>query len=286
MKKIIMIALFGMVAQLIDGSLGMAYGVTSTTLLLWSGMTPAVASASVHLSEVVTTAASGYSHILFKNVDYFIVKKLIVPGAAGAFLGAAFLSHIPSKVIVPYVSLFLFSLGVYVLFRFLVTRKPIKESKTNRRNRMYSPVGFLAGFLDSSGGGGWGPITTPMLLSQKNIPPHIAIGSVALSEFAVSFSSSVGFLLFFGLQTTYWQIVIAMMVGGICAAPIAAWLVRRIKPALLGVSAGGLIMITNLRTILNDFFSLSLLEQPLILILFILLWSIALFCAVRKKENQ
>ncbi|MGD6963241.1 sulfite exporter TauE/SafE family protein [Fictibacillus phosphorivorans] len=288
MKKIVMLALIGLMAQLIDGSLGMAYGVTSTTLLLVVGFSPALASASVHLSEVVTSAVSGYSHLKFGNVDMKTVKKLVIPGAIGAFLGAAFLSYIPSAFIKPYISLFLLGLGFYVLFRFLLIKVKVDtetdSTESSAKQMMYRPLGLIAGFMDATGGGGWGPITTPILLTQKNLTPNKAIGSVNFSEFAVSLSASIGFFLFIGWETLLWQVVVAMMLGGIIAAPFAAWLVQKLKPALLGVLAGGLIIVTNLRTILNEFFSIDLFTEISALVPLLLLWSMLIVFAVRKKD--
>jgi uncharacterized protein len=286
-KKIIVLALIGLMAQLIDGSLGMAYGVTSTTLLLMVGLSPAIASASVHLAEVVTSAASGYSHFKFGNVDMNIVKKLVLPGAIGAFSGAAFLSYIPAVIIKPYISLFLLGLGTYVIFRFLmlkISAMPIEKEESKKKGKLYRPVGFAAGFLDATGGGGWGPLTTPLLLTQRHLTPSMAIGSVNFSEFAVSLSASIGFFLFIGWETLYWQIVLAMMVGGVIAAPFAAWLVKHLKPALLGVLAGGIIILTNLRTILKEFFSLELFQEVHYLLPLLFLWFILIVAAVRKKS--
>jgi uncharacterized protein len=285
-KKIIVLSLIGLMAQLIDGSLGMAYGVTSTTLLLMVGLSPAIASASVHLAEVVTSAASGYSHFKFGNVDMKIVKKLVLPGAIGAFLGAAFLSYIPAVFIKPYISLFLLGLGVYVIFRFLMFKinvKPNDEGDSDSKNKLYRPVGFIAGFLDATGGGGWGPLTTPMLLTQRHLTPSMAIGSVNFSEFAVSLSASIAFFLFIGWETMYWQIVLAMMFGGVIAAPFAAWLVKHLKPALLGVLAGGIIILTNLRTIMKEFFSVELFQEMHFLQPLLLIWILLIIAALRKK---
>ncbi|GGB59893.1 sulfite exporter TauE/SafE family protein [Fictibacillus barbaricus] len=288
MKKIIVLALIGLIAQLIDGSLGMAYGVTSTTLLLVVGLSPAIASASVHLSEVVTSAASGYSHLKLGNVDMKIVKKLILPGAIGAFLGAAFLSYIPSILIKPFISLFLLGLGFYVLIRFLLFKINVhnntEEEGIDSKEKIYRPVGFIAGFMDATGGGGWGPITTPLLLTRKNLTPSRAIGSVNFSEFAVSLSASIGFFIFIGWETLYWQVVIAMMIGGVIAAPFAAWLVKHLKPALLGVLAGGLIILTNLRTILKEFFSIELFTEQHFLLPLLFIWCILIFTAIRKRN--
>lgn len=281
MDRLIWLALIGLAAQLVDGALGMAYGLTSSSFLLMFGIAPAVASASVHMAEVITTAASGISHLKFGNVDRRIVSRLILPGSIGAFLGALFLGSVPSEVIKPGIALILLGLGFFILYRFL-HRKERVESETEgvkRENagRMSGgvskgagesesggasgrisikgliPLGFIAGFVDSTGGGGWGPITTPVLLSRKNAEARRVIGSVDTSEFAIAISSSLGFLIILGWQQVRWDWVIAIMIGGLIAAPIAAWLVRILPARLLGVFVGGMIIFTNTRTMLHAF---------------------------------
>lgn len=252
MKKLIILAIIGLCAQLVDGSLGMAYGVTSTSLLLLFGIAPAAASASVHLAEVVTTAASGVSHIRFGNVDKNIVKKLIVPGSIGAFLGAIFLGSIPGDIIKPYISLFLLGLGCFVIYRFLFKKTVVSQKKPSKINhKFYMPLGFFAGFFDSTGGGGWGPIATPVLLSKNNIETRKVIGSVDTSEFAIAVSSTIGFLISLGWSQINWYWVVALMIGGIIAAPIAAWVVKIVPSHLLGILVGGMIILTNVRTLLH-----------------------------------
>lgn len=251
MRKLIIFAFIGFLAQLIDGSLGMAYGVTSTSMLLTFGIAPAVASASVHLSEVVTTAASGISHMKFGNVDRQALFKLIIPGSIGAFAGACFLSNLPGDLIKPYISIFLLILGVYVLFRFLRTSKTKSEKKSINLTRKKSIIlGLIAGFADATGGGGWGPITTPVLLSQDGVPARKVVGTVDTSEFAIAVSATIGFLIALGWQEVNWFWVISLMVGGIIAAPIAAWIVTKLPSYLLGVLVGGFIILTNARTLL------------------------------------
>lgn len=252
MRRLVILALIGLAAQLVDGSLGMAYGVTSTSLLLMFGIAPAVASASVHLAEVVTTAASGVSHIRFGNVDKQVVYKLIIPGSIGAFLGACFLGSIPGNMIKPYISFFLLVLGFFVIYRFLFKfnqhRKPFSK---NVPKKQFIPLGFIAGFFDATGGGGWGPIATPVLLTGNRMEPRKVIGTVDTSEFAIAVSSTLGFLLTLGWSNINLQWVIALMIGGIIAAPIAAWLVKIIPTNLLGTLIGGIIIITNIRTLLG-----------------------------------
>ncbi|WP_243297387.1 sulfite exporter TauE/SafE family protein [Bacillus litorisediminis] len=255
MRRLIVLALIGLAAQLVDGSLGMAYGVTSTSLLLLFGISPAIASASVHMAEVVTTAASGISHIRFGNTDKQVVYKLIIPGSIGAFIGAFFLGSIPGDIIKPYVSIFLLILGIYVIYRFMFFKfhPSEQQSKKIMGKKHYVPLGFIAGFFDSVGGGGWGPITTPVLLTSSQMEPRKVIGSVDTSEFVIAISATLGFLLTLGWEQIHLQWVGALMIGGIIAAPIAAWLVKIIPANLLGTLVGGIIIITNIRTLLGSF---------------------------------
>ncbi|MDM5316208.1 sulfite exporter TauE/SafE family protein [Fictibacillus sp. b24] len=287
MKKLIVLALIGLAAQLIDGSLGMAYGVTSTSLLLVAGIAPAAASASVHLAEVVTTAASGISHIKFGNVDRQVVLRLILPGSIGAFIGACFLSSLPGDVVKPYISIFLILLGVYILYRFLfkLGEKRAAASKPFTKKQLL-PLGLLAGFLDATGGGGWGPVTTPVLMAKQDMKTRKVIGSVDTSEFAVAVSASIGFFISLGWEQVEWLWVGALMAGGVIAAPIAAWLVRLIPSHILGVLVGGLIIITNIRTLL---LTVGLSSDTMFSIYFVLaaFWAVGIIYAVKSNpENK
>lgn len=285
MRKLIIFAFIGFLAQLIDGSLGMAYGVTSTSMLLTFGIAPAVASASVHLSEVVTTAASGISHIKFGNVDRQALLKLLIPGSIGAFAGACFLSNLPGNVVRPYISIFLLILGVYVLFRFLIMSKTRNERKSINISRKKSIVlGLIAGFADATGGGGWGPITTPVLLSQKGVPARKVVGTVDTSEFAIAVSATLGFLIALGWQEVNWFWVIALMAGGIIAAPIAAWIVTKLPSYLLGVLVGGFIILTNARTLINTW-TFPDHWSAVIYMLILIGWTVSLVYAIRNNKN-
>ncbi|WP_244172521.1 sulfite exporter TauE/SafE family protein, partial [Streptomyces europaeiscabiei] len=157
MRTLVLLALAGLGAQLVDGSLGMAYGVTSTTLLLAMGTNPAIASATVHLAEIGTTLMSGASHWRFGNVDWKVVARIGVPGAVGAFLGATVLSSLSTEVAGPVMSLILLGLGLYVMSRFTLRGLPEERLGRPLRKRFLSPLGLVAGFLDATGGGGWGP---------------------------------------------------------------------------------------------------------------------------------
>ncbi|SFI61899.1 sulfite exporter TauE/SafE family protein [Thermoflavimicrobium dichotomicum] len=291
MQRLIVLALIGFVAQLVDGALGMAYGVTSSSLLLIAGVAPAVASASVHMAEVVTTAASGISHLRFGNVDKQAVVRLVIPGSIGAFLGACFVSYLPGDVVKPYVSTFLLLLGFYVLFRFLMMKRITQEKNESKplpkkERRFLATLGLVAGFVDSTGGGGWGPLTTPVLLSRKNTEARKVIGTVDTSEFAVAVSATLGFFISLGWEQIRWEWVIALMIGGIIAAPIAAWLVKLMPARILGVLVGGLIVITNLRNIINSFSFIPAGWQSHIYIIFGILWAVAVSYVIMAHLKQ
>jgi uncharacterized membrane protein YfcA len=249
MRNFLLLAIVGLIAQLVDGSLGMAYGVTSQSLLLTVGIAPALASASVHIAEVGTTAASGVSHWRFGNVDWAKVWPLAVPGAVGAFFGAVVLSaFITAEAAEPLVAVFLFSLGVFVLARFSFRRheRPVTVRPVART--FLAPLGLIAGFLDAAGGGGWGPISTPTLLSSGRMEPRKIIGTVDTSEFLVALSASIGFLLALSFAEIPWTVVGALLIGGVIAAPIAAYVVRILPARILGTAVGGVILITNMKT--------------------------------------
>lgn len=249
MRALLVLGFVGFFAQLVDGSLGMAYGVTSSTLLLAAGIAPAAASAAVHFSEIGTTLVSGISHWKFGNVDWRVVGTLAVPGGISAFIGATFLSSLPADQATPWVALILFSLGVYVIWRFLRLGGARPQFKGRLPRRFLAPVGVVGGFLDAVGGGGWGPVGTTSLLSSGRMEPRKVVGSIDTSEFVVAVGASAGFLVGLGRQGINFHWALALMVGGMLAAPIAAYLVKILPPRVLGVAAGGLIVLTNIRTL-------------------------------------
>ncbi|QHT57699.1 sulfite exporter TauE/SafE family protein [Cellulomonas sp. H30R-01] len=252
MPQLLLLALAGLAAQLVDGSLGMAYGVTSSTLLLAIGTNPAAASATVHLAEIGTTLASGVSHWRFGNVDWKVVLRVGVPGAIGAFVGAQFLSRLSTEAGAPAMSLILLGLGVYLLVRFTLFGLRTDRRHLPLRKRFLAPLGLVAGFVDASGGGGWGPIGTPALLASGRLEPRKVIGSIDTSEFLVALAASVGFLVAIGSQGVDLTWALALLLGGLVAAPIAAWLVRHVPPRILGSAVGGVIVLTNTRTLVRS----------------------------------
>jgi len=249
---LVVLGIVGLLAQLVDGALGMAYGVTSTTLLLAVGLTPALASTVVHISETGTTLASGLSHWRFGNVDWSKVLWLAVPGAVGAVLGTYVLSSVlDAAVAEPIVAIFLFLLGGYVLFRFAFNRTANVVNNLPIPRTFLSPLGLVAGFLDAVGGGGWGPISTPTLLSSGRMEPRKVVGTVDTSEFIVAFSASIGFFFFLSYAGVPWGVVAALLIGGLVAAPIAAWIVRHLNARVLGTAVGGFILLVNAKTFLE-----------------------------------
>jgi hypothetical protein len=251
-RSLIVIAVVGLGAQLVDGTLGMAYGVTSTTLLLGAGYAPAVASASVHLAEIGTTLASGAAHWRFGNVNWQVVRRIGIPGAVGAFAGATFLSSLSTEAGAPWMAGILLALGVYLLLRF-ATKVPTHKHEAPPRKRFLAPLGLFAGFLDATGGGGWGPVATPTLISSGRMSPRRVIGTVDTSEFLVAVAASAGFFVGIGAASIPWTVVLGLLAGGLVAAPIAAYLVRHVPTRLLGVAVGGVIIATNSRSLMNAF---------------------------------
>lgn len=245
-----LLAVAGFLAQLVDGSLGMGYGITSSTVLLFIGLSPAAASASVHIAKIGTGASSGFAHHRFGNVDWQVARRIAVPGAIGAFVGAVLLSGLSTASSRPISSSLLFLLGIYVLIRFLKGGlRPLRKGVP--RLRFLIPVGLVGGFVDATGGGGWGPVATPALLADGRLAPNRVVGTVSASEFIVAIAASLGFFFGIGVAGVRFDYVVALLVGGLIAAPIAAYMVRHLNPQLLGVVVGGFICFTNARVILG-----------------------------------
>ncbi|KKB24602.1 sulfite exporter TauE/SafE family protein [Staphylococcus carnosus] len=253
MKKLLIIAFVGFFAQLIDGSLGMGFGVTSSSILLTLGLTPAIVSATIHFSEIATTAASGISHMSFANADKKLILRLAVPGSMFAFISAALVSHLHANIVKPAVALFLISIGIYILYQFAFKGKRSYTDGPPPSNKLLIPLSSVAGFLTAIGGGGWGPVNTSVLVSRRNANVRHVIGSVSVSEFFVTIAASVSFLIFLRLDQINWGLVAALSIGGVAAAPFAAWMVKVIPVEVLGIFVGGLIIFTNSNTLMNAF---------------------------------
>ncbi|WP_030538675.1 sulfite exporter TauE/SafE family protein [Sphingobium sp. DC-2] len=230
--------LIGFGAQMIDGALGMAYGVISSTLLLALGVPPSRASASVHAAETFTTGVSAISHIAHRNVDWRLFARLIIPGVIGGVAGAYVLSNIDGSVIKPFVQIYLAAIGIYLVWRGFHFPPHARDPK------WVAPLGLVGGFMDASGGGGWGPIVTSNLLIQGTSPRH-TIGTVNTVEFVLTLSISITFLLHLGWQafTTY---TTGLLIGGVIAAPFGAMLARHVAPRVLFVGVGTILMLTSL----------------------------------------
>jgi uncharacterized protein len=216
--------LLGFLAQLIDGALGMAYGLIATTTLLATGLSPAIASASVHAAEVVTTGLAGGSHVWNKNVDWKLFARLAAAGVVGGALGAYVLVGLPETAVKIFVSLYLLGMTALIAKRVFSNNNESRSKKVRERKVPTLPVGFFGGLFDAIGGGGWGPLVTSTLLARGDTP-RFTIGSVSLSEFFVALTVSLVFI--FSLNfAQYAQIILGLIVGGALAAPLAGYLSR------------------------------------------------------------
>ena len=235
----------GFAAQLIDGALGMAYGVSCNSLLLGFGVPPALASASIHTAEVFTTGVSGISHLLLRNVNRRLLLKIAVPGVIGSFAGAFLISNIfDGGIIKPFISAYLLLMGILILRKSLGKNEIVPQVKTSK----VSILGLVGGFFDAIGGGGWGPIVTTNLIHRGNTPKQ-TIGTVNTAEFFVSFVSTGVFIFFLGVQN--WQIVLGLIIGGVIASPIGALFAGKIKPKILMTMVGITIILISAITIIR-----------------------------------
>ena len=237
-------AIAGAVAQLVDGSLGMGFGLTSSTLLLTLGAAAAVASAAVHFSEIGTTLASGVSHWHRENVDKKILIRLAIPGGIGAALGATFLSSIDLTNGRIFISTILMLLGFILVYRHIFkANQPNLVEISNPNYLTY--LGFTGGFVDASGGGGWGPVVTPTLMATTQTDPRKIIGTVSAAEFIVAVCASLAFLANIARLDIDWAAVGGLALGGILMAPIAAKLVSWLPKRQLGIFIGVAIILIN-----------------------------------------
>jgi uncharacterized membrane protein YfcA len=228
----------GFAAQVVDGALGMAFGVLSNTLLISLGVAPAAASAGVHTVESFTTCVSGISHIAHRNVDWKLLARLTIPGMIGAGLGAYVLTHIDGATAKPFVLGYLTLIGLFLVWR------GVRYPPHHRPPRVIEPLGLAGGFLDAAGGGGWGPVVTGNLLVQ-GAEPRKTIGTVNTAEFLVTLTASITFVAALG-WAAFTVATLGLLIGGVLAAPLGAWLVKRIPAKPMLIAVGVLLTLTSL----------------------------------------
>lgn len=252
-ETLLLIAVAGLAAQLVDGGLGMGFGATSSTMLIaLAGLTPAAASAVVHTAELGTTLASGVAHTRFGNVDWRTAFAIGIPGAIGAFLGATVLVRLSTEAARPVMSLILALIGLNLMLRFArgLTQRKLADKPHSRG--FLAGLGLLGGFVDATGGGGWGPVTTSTLLTAGRSEPRRIVGTVNTAEFLVTMAATLGFAV--GMWNDLMANlagVLALLAGGVIAAPIGAWVVTRMNPIALGGVVGTLIVFLNLPVVLK-----------------------------------
>lgn len=239
--------LAGFIAQMIDGALGMAYGVSASTFLLSFGVPPAAASASIHTSEIFTSGVSGLMHLKFQNVNKKLFQKLLLPGVIGAALGALTLSYLEdyNHILKPLIAVYTLYLGVRII------QKALGSKKKKIKSKHIPKLASFGGFMDSVGGGGWGPIVSSTLIAGGRHPRY-TIGSVNLTEFFVALASSLTFLSIIGIS--HWNIIAGLILGGVVAAPIAAFASRRLPTKTIMIAVGILVVMISIRIMINSLF--------------------------------
>lgn len=235
----------GFAAQLVDGALGMAFGVISSTLLLSLGVPPAAASAGVHTVEAFTTGVSGVSHILHRNIDWRLFGRLAIPGMAGGALGAYVLSQVSAEAVRPFVLTYLVGVGLLLIW------KGHRFRKAERRPKVIAPLGLAGGFLDAAGGGGWGPVVTGNLLVQ-GAEPRRTIGTVNASEFLLTITVSATFIATLGWEA-FTLATVGLLIGGVAAAPLGAYAAKRVPPRMLLVLVGSMLTLTSCYGVYKSF---------------------------------
>jgi uncharacterized membrane protein YfcA len=243
MEDFLLFIVIGFAAQIVDGAVGMAYGVTATSVLLSAGVTPMVASSTVHAAEVFTTGASGFAHWRKGNVNKDLFWKLVIPGAVGGGLGAYVLTELDTKYIQPVVSIYLFVIGAIILTKAIRKRIRLTEHHSHTRK-----LGFMGAFIDAIGGGGWGPMVTSTLIG-RGMQSRFAIGTSNAAEFFITVVITVTFLSTVGLEM--WHMIAGLIVGGIVAAPFAAHMARHLPDRVLMILVGVVVMILSIRNLVT-----------------------------------
>lgn len=245
-------ALAGGVAQFIDGTLGMGFGVTSATILLFLGISPVTASAATHAAKLPTTLVSGFAHWREGNVDVPVLVRVALPGALGGFLGAVVLTNISLASAKAWMSALLIFFGLVIFTRFGLGVRLIPTPQNGHTARWLSPIGLLGGFVDATGGGGWGPVVTPSLMTITKHEPRKVVGTTNAAEFVVAVSVSSGFLTGAAQHGIPWLPVIGLVIGGVLVAPFAARLAGRLPHAPMGTLVGGLVVLVNAVTVVDS----------------------------------
>ena len=237
-SALLIFALIGFAAQLVDGALGMAFGVISSTILVSIGVPPAAASAGVHTAETFTTAVSGISHVAHRNVDWKLFLRIVIPGVIGGVIGAYVLTQLHAETARPFVLAYLMALGLYLFYRGVMHRH------SEKRPRIVSPLGLLGGFLDAAGGGGWGPIVTSNLLVQGS-NPRKTIGTVNTAEFFLTITISATFIAALG-WAAFTTATLGLLIGGVLAAPFGAYIAKRVNADTLLTFVGAVLTATSI----------------------------------------
>jgi uncharacterized membrane protein YfcA len=273
MKEILQFAFAGGIAQLIDGMLGMAFGVISSSLLVLLGAAPVAASMATHFAKFGTTAASGIAHWRLGNVDKVIALRLGMSGSIGAIVGAIFLVNAAMDGAKSGMAGLLLVLGLILIIRFGFNVNIIPVVSQNVHSKMLIPLGLVGGFVDATGGGGWGPVTTPTLLTLTKTEPRMVIGTVNAAEFIVATAASISFITTSSIQGFEWQPVIGLIIGGLIAAPYAARITSKFPHQPLGVLVGGLVVLANFNTLAGLYgFSSQVKYSVLLLVLVIVVF--------------
>jgi len=228
--------LVGFAAQLVDGALGMAFGVISSTLLISMGVPPQFASAGVHAVEVFTTGASGISHVLHKNVNWNLFRRIVIPGIIGGIIGTYVITLAADRAR-PFVLAYLICIALYLLWRGL------RHAHQVRQPKIVAPLGFAGGFLDAAGGGGWGPVVTSNLLVQ-GAEPRKVIGTVNTAEFFLAVTISSSFIVQLGMEV-FTPAMIGLLIGGLAAAPLGGFVAKKIPARALLIMVGIVLMLTS-----------------------------------------
>jgi len=251
MTEFLLVLVMGFFAQYIDGALGMGYGASSSSFLIAAGLAPVVVSASVHTSEIFASLASGLSHLRFGNVNVKIALPLTVSGVIGGVFGAYFLSSLSGDLVKPFIGIILLALGIRIFLRFFL-KKRVELVRGEFSWRFLLLLGFIGGAVDAFGGGGWGPICTSTLVSTNKTEPRYVVGSVNLAEIFTTLAIVFTFGGTLGFENFLWNITIPLIIGGVIAAPLAAYTCKKVSPRVLGSMVGLILIILNARTIISS----------------------------------